>query len=196
MTKVFIIACVALIFVAACSTENKPVDPTMMINARYTGITFTDVVGNVIGPVDADDWNLYPSNSIPEPSYKPVTGDAGNNTILPNGYGIGAAFPNPFNGQISLIRIMTPAATPISIRVIDQEDREVFYDARVLEAGEHEFTWSPGIAWRPEGSEYREIPDGIYRVLYTIVPPGSKPFSGHGDVWLTHSDNEWWQGGE
>ncbi len=195
MRAIFIIAGAVLILLAACSTENKPVDPTIMINARYTGITFTDAVGNVIGPVDSDDWNIYPSNSLPGPSYKPVGGDAGNNAILPNGYGIGAAFPNPFNGQISLLRLTVPAASPVVIQIVNQENQTVFLDAFVAPAGNHEFTWSPGIAWVPQGQHATEIPDGIYRVLYTIDPPGMGTLTGHGDIWLTHGDG-WWLGGE
>lgn len=187
----FLLVATALI-AASCSTDNKPVDPTMMLNSRYTGITFTDETGTIIGPVDLDDWNLYPGDIAMWALAKPVSSDD-EKKILPDGYGVGAAYPNPFNGSISLLRIMTPAATPIEIRIVNQDGQVVFSDDLYLEAGAHEYTWSPGIAWQnPEGGSRVEYPDGIYRVYYSIDIPGGGPYSGYGDIWLTHTEPWWW----
>ncbi|MEZ5357567.1 MAG: hypothetical protein R3F48_01970 [Candidatus Zixiibacteriota bacterium] len=193
MKRILILCGITLLCLTACSTENKPVDPTMLLNARFTGITYTDELGNIIGPRDSDDWHLYPGDVYQWQSLKPMDIDTAEGSILPSGYDVGPAYPNPFNGAISVLRFATPAATPVVVRIVNQEGRVVYTENRVFEAGAHDITWAPGIAWQnPEGTP-QDYPDGIYRVYYLFDVPGGGYYSGWGDVWLTHG-NGWWTG--
>lgn len=39
-----------------CSSSNEPE------SENYSGITYTDITGKIVGPVDQDDWKPIPEN--------------------------------------------------------------------------------------------------------------------------------------
>lgn len=187
--KICILCLAALLCLAACGTDNKPVDPTMM-KGVYRGITYTDESGMILGPIDGDDWQL--ALTVQPPSAEVVSPKPSG--VVPGLYRVYAAYPNPFNGVVTALTIDLVARSIIIVKIVDSEGMNVYQEAGVYDAGTWEFTWFDhnwaGLAY----------PDGVYRVFYYVKSDDDWGFddgigyTGYGDIWLTHSENQWWTG--
>lgn len=148
--------CLSLCVLVSCS-GNGIADPTFLFDG-YTGITYTNNLGEYNGPIDPDDWQASSGsreyqNSGPE--------------ILPTEFIVRPAFPNPSDDLFTLLFVF-PTATPYSIAVLD-------FSGRVIESFSGE---SPAVGIHVQINLSSEKED-VYRVFYAF---GN--LSGYGDLWL------------
>ncbi len=190
MKFTLLVVIIGILALAACSTENKPVDPTAIKDTPFSGITFTDLHGSINGPVDTDDWRLYVGDIFAD---SPSGNGAHNSSSILSTTRVSEVFPNPFNGHIILFDYTVLENTKLTIRIISQELIQIYSNEWLLEPGNHIIPWSPEIDWVPPFEETINPPDGTYRVCYTMNSPNIGIRSGYGDIWLTHGES-WWLG--
>lgn len=157
---------------AGCSHDG-PFDPTLL-NDGFTGITYTNEFGEIIGPVDPDDWQLYAG----PPDYPIAFKGNVIAAILPEGFETAAAYPNPSNSQISFTFAFSEAVE-WSLKIINDNYVAVRTISGYSEAGIAVITWD---LCDENGNK---LPDDIYRAVYDF---GS--CSGYGDVWISDYRSE------
>jgi len=166
-----VLASVALfiLFLSGCSNEGQ-IDLTIY-NKGFQGITYTDAEGNIIGPVDYDDWRLGYGKYIVESPGKGALAAK----ILPEHFDVAAAYPNPTSSTITF-SVAAPIYIEYRIQIVN-DDYYIFKEyTGVSEAGVTEYV----IELRDKNDD--PLPDGIYRVLYQF-----NEFGGYGDVWVMNN---------
>ena len=159
MSVTRILICLSLCVLVSCSGKGVA-DPTYLFDG-YTGITYTNEIGENVGPIDSNDWRVSDDTREYQDSGTP---------ILPSEFAVRPAFPNPFNPQFNLL-LEFPIASSYSITVLDFEGRTIRSISGEADAG----AFSILIDLRYERA-------GVYRVLYAF-----SGLNGYGDVWLDNS---------
>ncbi len=174
----------------ACTNENT-FDPTAIKSDGFRGITYTNEVGDIVGPVDKTDWRFHPGYSqyeyLPQLTNIEISPTACDSipidgrSVLPYRYAIRPASPNPFEYCTAVI-IELPTATNYSVVIIN-ENQQIVYDQKgYQEAGYFRFVWT-GI-----DRFGNEATDGIYRVIFVIEVQNNIGddinIGGFGDIWL------------
>ena len=174
MKKVFIFLIMVMVSLAGCSDEAGIfADPTYA-NDGFKGITFTDVTGTPIGPVDESDWNLYvgtPSFAVSKESLESPPASA--SKVLPDQFYVSEAYPNPTKDVITFF-FDTPIALEWSLYIIDDNYRVLKSFGSYSEAGRVEINWD----MRDESG--KKLADDIYRVIYEW-----EGLWGYGDIWVS-----------
>lgn len=170
----YILSTVAILTLCllGCSSDSGPFDPTLF-KSPYSGITYTDENGDLIGPVDSGDWQLAWGAS---PGGTPIR------KLVPTSMRAFPAYPNPFSNS-TVLSFTIAYATEIRLWIKGEAHQLVRSYLVQNEAGMHEFVWDG------KNDQGEQVPDGIYRVYYEIGT--DDPLSGFGDIWLTHSDQSW-----
>jgi hypothetical protein len=165
LLRIILIAGIGLLI--GCSSGDK-FDPTLF-NEGFTGITYTNELGEIIGPVDENDWNLYVGG--PHYFYYNAVDKAAD--IIPDSFGSGYAYPNPTDGQTTF-RFAVPVYTKFGMVIINEKRQVLKSINEEFEAGEHELTWDM------RDDRGNKLLPGIYRVIYEFR--GGAHLSGYGDV--------------
>jgi hypothetical protein len=160
------IAFVILLIISSCE---KGADPTIF-SEPFSGITYTNAEGEIIGPVDEEDWNYGCCNWYSRwcPNTYPIDGVH----LLPECYFVMPAYPNPSN-NVSSIVIGMPVTSDWSVSVIHESRRIAFDTSGHDEAGYLGIT----IPLKEKEFQY-----GIYRVNINIGR-----FKASGDIWYTNN---------
>lgn len=148
---------VSILVISGCSGDNI-IDPTLF-SETFTGITYTNEIGEIVGAVDSTDWNLTQSPVFPR--------DSGS-ILLPSKFAVQPAFPNPFSASIKF-KLELPIATEYSLRIFSSDGKQVHRISGASGPGVVTLQFSVG-----------GISDGIYRVEYQLLT-----FTGKGDIWKT-----------
>ena len=149
--------------ISGCSGDNI-IDPTLL-GETFTGITYTNEIGEIVGAVDSTDWNLTQSPVFPR--------DSGS-ILLPSKFAVQPAFPNPFSASIKF-KLELPIATEYSLRIFSSDGKQVHSISGLSDAGVVAIEFSA-----------ERFPDGVYRVVYKLrTLPRYGDLSGHGDIWKT-----------
>ncbi|SYZ72329.1 conserved hypothetical protein [Candidatus Zixiibacteriota bacterium] len=137
------------VIISGCSdkgTNNKP--------ENFTGITYTDINGNINGTVDTDDWHIQ--SGTPPYKSREIYGPLGG---LPDSFEVKPAYPNPTDGIITLT-FAFPVALEYDIRIIDKYRHVLARYDSTADAG------FLTINWAPVDSAGHPLPADIYRVVY------------------------------
>ena len=144
--KTTIVVLIICLFFVILSCE-KSVDPTMLSN-KYRGITYTDSEGNIVGPVDESDWQLYINNEKIHIGF-------------PDALKIWPVYPNPTDGGFSL-KMYIPASAAWSISIMDEQDYVVASYSGTHMATIFTFTWNF------KDNLGNQLPYGMYRIFYKM----------------------------
>jgi hypothetical protein len=140
-----------------------------LVNDGFRGITYTNVEGTIVGPIDTNDWTLSFGdtwNLMPRAHHAFDIDSVA--AVIPTAFKVGPAYPNPTDGAFSM-EIAFPAAGAYSIMVIDDNYRILGQLSGEAEAGVETINWVIN----------EDVPSDIYRVLYNV-----NGLSGYGDVWI------------
>ncbi len=135
-------------------------------------ITSTDIQGQIIGPIDTDDWNKNDlwvgtvAGAIPYSNdYGPC--DADTQTV------VYPAYPNPTTGNINLSFDIEPT-TAISYRVVNQ-DFTTIAAGDTIKSTTNNLTIPIDLSASVSANE-------IVRVYYAIIKNNTCAYRGHGDI--------------
>lgn len=158
-------ALLATVIGCAGDDDHDGLTVLMLEQCVFKGITFTDYEGNIIGPVDPTDWQIYAASFDPGLSSVPK--------VLPDGFGVEPAYPNP--SDAFSLRLVLPERSTIEITIQDNDFRTVRHIEFIHDAGM--------VLYYLVGHDDlgRKLPCGIYRVRYRFKEHG---LAGYGDVWL------------
>jgi hypothetical protein len=162
MTARIIFVLLISITVLACSDKsNNSSGQTLDIS----GITHTDINGNINGTTDTTDWRLHNGN----PPYK-ILATLDQTGGIPDSFEVKPAYPNPTDGLVTLT-FAFPVAVSYQIRIIDKHKHTLMrYDG----------TNDPGILtinWASTDSLGNALPADVYRVVYAF-----NGLWGYGDI--------------
>lgn len=179
--KNLLFVCILSSLLLSCS-GNAPSENIYLFDSSYFsdgfhGVTLTDESGNIIGNYDADDWNLYYGRSIF--AYAMTTDNNQkkdppiNAKLIPSGYDLSTAYPNPSDGVFSF-EIAVPAASQILVTIADKDLNIVYQIEPYIEAGITSFT----LLLNDINNPYYQR--NIYRVFVDI----NGSITGYGDVMI------------
>ncbi|MCH9031249.1 MAG: hypothetical protein IIB00_03185 [candidate division Zixibacteria bacterium] len=163
-----VLICLSLIVLISCS-GNGIADPTFLFDG-YTGITYTNEIGEIVGPIDPSDWQVSLSSQIGLLSSDSRENQISLSKVIPTKFAINPAYPNPSVSQFKLT-IEFPIASSYSITVLDFEGRTIRSISGEADAGAFNIL-----------IDLRSEKAGVYRVFYAF-----SGLSGYGDVWLVNS---------
>jgi hypothetical protein len=186
-----IIFAIIAILLLAC---NEGVIDMTYYNDVYRGITYTDYEGNINGPVDNSDWLL-----VDGPISSQFTNPLGSvGKTIPAGLTVKPAYPNPTSDIVTL-EFHLPTGYDYYVIIIDENQTVMARYQGFEPAG------TMSIVWNLKDLNSRDLPSGMYRVLYQLSPAidyGLIPqYSGYGDIWVLGAGNysfpsgDTWQGG-
>lgn len=180
MRLIIFIMAILLSMVINCS-DRGPFDPTRYLDG-YSGITYTDTAGNIIGSVDKSDWGVRAYDS-PDFRILHLGGFRRQRCRLLDceTFFANPAFPNPSDSVFRLEFGLSNFPGAISFVIKDQEGRIVYDIFRNVVGGLQKFNW------QPVDDNGRKLPYGIYRVFYCLyIGPENDlipHYYGYGDLW-------------
>jgi hypothetical protein len=164
-----------------CSNEDKFVDVSYLKDG-FSGITYTDEDGDIIGPVDETDWNFYDGPINLQYSLK----NSGVDRLPPTRLDIRPAYPNPSAGPFKLLILYNRDVTSGYVQVYNN-DMMLIYECEIKS-----FLYSTKVLIPNKDLFGNTLPEGVYRVYYSVTLPGHlRTFSGHGDIMVVHG-RDWW----
>ena len=138
----------------------------------FSRITETNEIGESIGAVDSDDWGC--SNNLS--SGKTTKGGP----LLPEGFVIYAAYPNPTNG-VTTIRYDLPEESHVTIKIYKSNMGSVSL-VRTLANYSTQSAGFRAIQWDGQNDNGHKVMPGIYRCVMTININEYTYFECYGDI--------------
>jgi hypothetical protein len=165
-----------IIVLLACS---KGVVDLTYNNEVFRGITYTDSLGNIVGPVDSSDWQI--SDMPINYAYRVSSGIAGEGWPYPIKCYNGPAYPNPTAHSVD-IHFYLPIANHFRAVIINENQQVV---ARFKKDW---LLWGFSIYWHLNDLNDRRVPPGMYRMIYQLSNAencdSGYTYSGYGDIWV------------
>lgn len=135
------------------------------LHSPYRGITATSSTGEIIGPVDRDDWGCIGSRGGHHLSAFSDEEGAGPPNLPPTAVCLREAFPNPAQGETN-IRITLPASSSLKLAIYSQDGTrrvrirlvKTLIDG-MFSAGTHQ------VRWDLTDDSGAPVAPGIYRAI-------------------------------